>query len=144
MNAMKYALLTGAVLVFGIIGVASADDDLNTDADGTTYITDGRVNAWEVGAPAVIYCSFSDDEQTTFTGIEVLDVNAEDNGELAMWVSADAINLVSDTPATNTLIAEENGYSLYRLTNGDFQLFAPADAEGKVYSFTWARGAESC
>ena len=62
----------------------------------------------------------------------------------AIQISSADINAVGDQPAANTLLAEAQGYKLYRLTSGDFSVMSPPDAEGKVYSFTWKRGDLGC
>jgi hypothetical protein len=132
MRFVKASILMMALLAVGV-GAVSAN------------FTDGRVNSWEAGAPAAVYCKYADDLHTTFSGIEVLRIDGEtNNGVLALYATAEEIDAVDSQPATSTLITSESGYSLYRLPSGEFELFAPADAEGKVYSFVWERGDEGC
>ncbi|MEZ4669468.1 MAG: hypothetical protein R3E39_16295 [Anaerolineae bacterium] len=131
MRFIKIGLL---VLVLAAVGVAAVSANFD----------DGRVNHWEAGAPVAVYCKYTDEERQVFAGIEVLRINAENNGTLVLDASAAQIATVDSTPATHILILSENGYTLYRLTSGDFQLLAPADSEGKVYSFTWGRDSLNC
>jgi hypothetical protein len=141
MRFVKFGLVVAIVGLFGI-GVVSASD--TAISDGHLVITDGRVNAWEVGAPAAIYCTFSDETHSKFTGIEVLDITPENNGVLALDATAAEIDAVGVNPSADSLIAQENGYSLYRAKSGAFYVVSPADAEGKTYTFVWERGDADC
>lgn len=144
MNGLKWGLVIGLVLVASAVGMVAADDTVFDGTQNISGISDSRVNHWEVGAPAAIYCVFEDVEGGAFTGIEVLSINNTNNGTLALSATAAAIDDVGAAPQENTVIASANGYNLLRLTNGDFYLQAPADAEGKVYSFAWSRGDQNC
>ncbi len=134
MRIVKLSLLVGVLLIFGVVGFAQA-------ADG---IQDGRVNSWEAGAPVAIYCRYSDVDPFPFIGVEVLRINAENEGELALTASAAEIDRVSAAPTTNTLIKQAGGYKLYRLTNGGLSVVTPPDYEGKIYQFAWNRGDQNC
>jgi hypothetical protein len=146
MSKLKFVLVIALVLVFGV-SLVSADNN-QQKVDGQLFITDGRVNSWDVAAPAVVYCSFSNTNPTdastrTFEGIQVLRVNAENNGELALDVSAAKIAAVGTTPAADTLLAQADGISLYRAHTGEFYLTAP-QRDGKTYTFTWKAGDQNC
>lgn len=144
MRTMNLSLLIALLLVVGVVGVTSADDEVSSE-DWIVGISDGRVNHWEVAAPAAVYCVFDGEgEGATFAGVQVLDINAENNGELALSATADEIAAASADSSVNTLITAGNGYSLYSLTNGGLELTAPADSEGKVYSFVWQLGDQNC
>lgn len=129
MRLVKFSLLLG--LVFGV-GLVSADDP---------SLRDGRVNYWDAGAPVAVYCHF---DGSNLSSIELLKINSSNQGELLLEISAADINAAGDQPAVNTLLAEAQGFKLYRLTNGEFEVMAPADKEGKVYAFTWERGSFAC
>jgi hypothetical protein len=146
MSKLKFVLLIALVLVFGVSLVSA--DNTQQKVDGQLFITDGRVNSWDVAAPAVVYCSFSNTNPTdastrTFDGIRVLRVNAENNGELALDVSAAQIAKVGAAPSANTLLAQAGGISLYRTHTGEFYLTAPQN-DGKTYTFTWKAGDQNC
>jgi hypothetical protein len=142
MRCLKLALPLCVILVVGATAV-SANGDTAT-IDGQPFITDGRMNGGDIGAPAVVYCDFNDDTHSVFEGIEVLRVTPENTGVLALYASSDEIDKVGDAPAVDTLITQENGYSLYRAHSGEFYVIAPPDAEGKVYSFAWKRDDLNC
>jgi hypothetical protein len=142
MRFVKLALPLWVVLVVGVSAVSA--NNTTATIDGQPFITDGRMNGGDIGAPAVVYCKFSDDAHTEFLGIEVLRVTPENTGVLALYASADDIDKVGDAPAEDTLITQQNGYSLYRARTGEFYLVSPADSEGKVYSFVWERGDLNC
>ncbi len=144
MKALKLGLVVGLMLTLSAVAMVAADDEVFDGTQDISGITDGRVNHWEVGAPAVIYCVFEDVEGGAFTGIEVLRINSDNQGELALSATAEEIDEISATPEENTVIVSENGYNLLRLTNGEFYLQAPADAEGKSYAFAWSRGDQNC
>lgn len=137
MRLLKVGLFMVMALVVGV-GAVSADD--------VPVIDDGRVNNWELAAPAAIYCTFEqlnpdNLDESTFTGIEVLGINGENNGTLLFDVDAEDIAASVDA---DTLLASASGYDLYQLESGSFYLAGPADDEGKVYSFTWERGDQGC
>lgn len=150
MRTLKFSVLL-LLLVFAAVGFASAD---SADDEGqptvTTDIEDGRVNYWEVGAPVAVYCTFAqtdpeDLDYREFTGIELLAINREtNNGELVASVSAEAIDEIGVNAAQDTLLASGAGYHLYRAKTGEFYVVSPADAEGKVYTFVFARGDLNC
>jgi hypothetical protein len=142
MSIRKFVLPLWVILVVGASAV-SASADVST-IDGQPFITDGRMNGGDIGAPAVIYCDFSDDAHTEFLGIEVLRVTPENTGVLSLYASAAEIARIGDSPDVDTLITEQNGYRLYRAHTGEFYLVAPPDNEGKVYSFAWKRDDLNC
>ncbi len=138
MRLLKIGLFMVVAAVVGV-GMVSADDNV-------PVIDDGRVNNWEIAAPAAIYCTFEqlnpdNLDETTFTGIEVLQINSENNGAFLFDIDAEDIAASVDE---DTLLASASGYDLYQLTTGSLYLSAPADSEGKVYSFTWERGDQGC
>ncbi len=129
--------------------VASADDSENTDPAFTwTYnedagrllvINDGRINSWEVAAPVAIYYTWDmviggeGSIVPQATGIELLGINADGEGELVLTASLDDLQTLADGSAA---YLEADGYRLYYV-DGSFTVIAPPDYEGKTYSFTW-------
>ncbi len=52
--------------------------------------------------------------------------------------TATEIDAVPEFPAQNTLIDENRGIALYRLTSGEFQVNAGPDAQGKMYTLIFS------
>lgn len=136
MHTKKLALGIVAVFVLVVsVGAMSADAKLPTD--------DGRVNYWDLGATAAIYCDFSnidaqDGEKGEFTGIEVLHIDpATGNGLLALSADLDEIAASTIQNADN-LITEENGYQLWRTADGGYRV------NGGFYNFEWDRSDLNC
>lgn len=140
MRMLKLGLVLGVVLLVGV-GAASADDGTLKQIGEHLFILDGRVNSWDVAAPVAVYCKYDNDGMT---GIELLSINESNNGELALWVDGANIAAVGDSPASDTLLGTDNGFSLYRAHSGEFYVVAPPDDEGKVYSFVWETGDPGC
>lgn len=139
MRYVKFVLICLSL----VVGVGAVS------ASGATSIQDGRVNSWQLGAPAAVYCKFDhpdkkNPDKSVLNRIEILRINSQNNGELVLSVSTAEVDAVGERPQTNTLIAGAQGYNLYRLANGEFYLTTPADKESKVYTFTWKRGAQNC
>lgn len=112
----------------------------NEDLGRLLTINDGRINSWEVAAPVAIYYThntvFDDNGNPVpeVTGIELLDIQPEtNNGEMVLNASVDDLQTLVDGSAD---YLEASGYKLY-YKDGSFTVVAPADYEGKVYSFTW-------
>lgn len=95
-------------------------------------INDGRINAYDLGAPLAAYC-------TADHGMEVWDIDAAGNGALAFTVTQDQIvSGLNDASASgqNTLVGQGLGDSLYATIEGQLILFGPDLREpGKVYQF---------
>jgi hypothetical protein len=149
MRVFKLGLLAAGVLLLGV-GAASANDTA-VQIGEQLYILDGRVNSWDVAAPVAVYCQHespeadnSDTDRDSLAGIELLAINASNNGELALRVDGTDIAAVGENPASATLLGSSNGYSLYRAPGGSFYVVAPPDEEGKVYSFVWEEGDPGC
>jgi hypothetical protein len=113
-----------------------------TDDASLAAIDDGRLNAFDIGAPVVV---FYDTQDVTLddgwvtqvaTGIDLLAVNQDtNNGDIVLHASAANIQSLL-AGAESSLSA--NGYTLnYNQENGWFWISAPADSEGKVYTFAW-------
>lgn len=98
---------------------------------GGGHIDDGRINAYDLGAPLAAYCKAG--------GMEVWDIDNSGHGTLAFTVTADQIAAgLSDAAASgqNQLIGEGLGNSLYALPSNQLTLVGPDVKEpGKTYEF---------
>ncbi len=97
-------------------------------------IADGRINAYDLAAPVVLYgIDYGN-------GQRGLHVYAADGSGLLFQVSAEQIAAMPECPESNTLIARDiaRGISLYRLSRDSrrvcpFQLNAFAERAGRMY-----------
>jgi hypothetical protein len=88
---------------------------------------DGRINPGAVEAS--IYCKVD--------GVVILDIDIRGKAVNEFKVSYDQINEIG-IPLENTLIAEQKGFRLYRLTTGELQLNAPGNwTNSGEYVFIW-------
>ena len=105
-------------------------------ADGSACdagrINDGRINAYDVGAPLAAYC-------TSDGGIAVWDISDVGEGTLGFTVTGAEISAALSQAAQsgqNILVGEGLGNSLYALANGNLMLTGPDVKEsGKTYQF---------
>lgn len=126
MRVAKLFLMIVAVAAFGV-GMIHAEED-----ESVPLISDGRVNNWQIDAPAAVYCVFTThaDDTSTFERVEVWDLNN------AKVVEASAAEI--DAGGAGTLAAA-NGYTLEQLADGSFALRTPSG-----YHFAWERGNTGC
>jgi len=105
-------------------------------ADGSACdagrINDGRINAYDVGAPLAAYC-------TSDGGIAVWDISDVGEGTLGFTATGADISAALANAAQsgqNVLVGEGLGNSLYALANGNLMLTGPDVKEaGKIYQF---------
>ncbi len=120
---------SGTLTFLGFGNFSRVDYSLCVDTSGK--INDGRINAFDLGAPLAAYCQSG--------GIAVWDIDSEGQGTLAFTASADQISAALSTAASsgqNQLIAEGMGDSLYALMSNQIALFGPDVKEaGKTYQF---------
>lgn len=141
-------LILAFVLVTGVIAVQAADD---TDTPPVPSFDDGRINAYDAGAPVAIFNTHEEfaavDEEglptteTVVSGIQLLAWNtASESATEVLDVSRDAIETaIAKNTTSDFTIAESNGYTLNYSQSGWFWVTTPPDAEGKVYTFSWAK-----
>jgi hypothetical protein len=139
------SVLAVAVLSVSAVTVAFAQDSSVGYADTPDYgtvmiIHDGRLNEFDVAAPVAVYNTYQSVTNSDGTiqevpnGIELLAIDQTTNeGKLVLSADLAALQqLIGGAVAS----IDANGYSLH-YSAGYFWVTAPADAEGKIYSFTW-------
>jgi opacity protein-like surface antigen len=140
------------VLALAMSAVAAqASASTTTITPPSPVFTDGRLNAYDAGAPIVIY-----EPQVTQTtvdanglpatdsvigSVQVLSWNgSSDSSSLALDVPVDQINAaIAKHPNKDFVIATQNGVSLGYSQSGYFWVSSAPDFEGKVYTFTWQK-----
>ncbi len=125
---VEYGYIPHTLTFLGYLFVGTADDSFCLTAGA---INDGRINAYDLGAPLAAYCSNG--------GIAVWDIDDQGQGTLAFTATADQISAALSTAASsgqNPLVAEGMGDSLYALMSNQIALFGPDVKEsGKTYQF---------
>lgn len=134
-----------AVLVVSANAVAFAGEGDTTIFDTEDYgavlmLADGRLNSFDVAAPVAIFntiTTVADDELgyvDTVTGLQLLSIDPETNNGVPV-LEVDAAQ-IAELLAGDVETLSNNGFTL-SYADGYFRVTAPADTEGKVYSFTW-------
>jgi hypothetical protein len=148
MKKFGISLVLALVMVTGVIAVQAADA---TDTPVVPSFDDGRINAYDPGAPVAIFNTRDEiaavDEdglpttETVVSGIELLSwSNASESASQVLDVSRDTIEkAITANIADDFTIAESNGYTLNYSQSGWFWVTTPPDAEGKVYTFSWQK-----
>jgi len=139
---MWIGLLLAVMVVSAAVVSADAGDVAQIETDYGTFpvITDGRVNGFDIAAPVVVYYTYEEGKEPETdgaipNGIELLAVNqATNNGELVLRATSDDIQQLLNGTMTSL---SSNGYTLNYSDSGWFWISAPADSEGKPYSFAW-------
>ncbi|MBI5929852.1 MAG: SH3 domain-containing protein [Chloroflexi bacterium] len=106
---------------------------------GYTGTDDGRINPYLYGTDAIIYCRDFNGHTTSRTyqggGIMVYLYQGPVVG-VVFYATEAQIN-AAGIPATNTtLIRAESGFSLYRLSDGSFQMIGP-NRNGSSFNISW-------
>lgn len=139
------SMLVIAVLSLSAVTAAFAQDGdtgyVSTSDYGTVMIIhDGRLNEFDVAAPVAVYYTYQSVTNSDGTvqqvpnGIELLAIDQTTNeGKLALNADLAAIQQLT-SGAVSSL--DGQGFSL-NYKAGWFWVTAPADSEGKVYSFSW-------
>jgi hypothetical protein len=104
--------------------------DASTHSGPCPLFWDGRLNDCDAGQTAAIYCE--GDGSVTIYAIYA------GTGYKAFSVSLDEIAQIPTYPQTNTLIKENMGARLYRLTSGWLQLNRVEDGTANDYRFIFA------
>jgi LysM repeat protein len=92
---------------------------------------DGRLNNNDFHQTAAVYC-----QSKPVPGIEIFRIIDGMKGESAIFVSAQQI-ANAGVSASNQLLGSAFGISLYRLSDGTYQVNAPGLEAGHIYTFMW-------
>ena len=142
-------LLLSFVLVTGVVAVeAAAPTD---DTPPVPSFTDGRLNAYDPGAPVAIFETHQDipavtseglpGNDTIINGVQLLAWSgASESANQVLDVSRDMIEkAIAKNTTKDFTIAKANGYTLNYSQSGWFWVTTPPDVEGKVYTYTWQK-----
>ena len=140
---LSFALMTS------VIAVQAATTA--TDTPPVPSFNDGRINSFDTGAPVAIFNTRSDvaaldtnglaTTQSVISGIQLLRWN-NDMGNTTQVINmstADIEKAIAKNTKTDFVLSTANGYTLKYSQSGWFWVTAPADSEGKVYTFTWQK-----
>ncbi len=143
------SLLLSFVLITGVVAVQAADP--STDTPPVPSFNDGRINAYDPGAPVAVFntrdeIAAVDSEglpttETVISGVQLLAwSNASESATQVLDVSRATIeSAVAKNTTKDFTIAKSNGYTLNYSQSGWFWVTTPPDSEGKVYTFTWQK-----
>jgi len=143
------SLLLSLVLVTGVVAVEAADT--STDTPPVPSFNDGRINAYDAGAPVAVFNTRSDipavstdglpTTESVISGIQLLAWNnASESASQVLDVSRTTIeSAIAKNTTKDFTIAKANGYTLNYSQSGWFWVTTPPDSEGKVYTFSWQK-----
>ncbi len=143
------SLLLSLALVTGVVAVEAADT--STDTPPVPSFNDGRINAYDPGAPIAVFNTHEDiaavdsnglpTTETVINGIQLLAwSNASESAKQVLDVSRDTIeSAIAKNKAKDFTIAKANGYTLNYSQSGWFWVTTPPDSEAKVYTFSWQK-----
>ena len=146
---LAVGLLLSFVLVTGAVAVEAATP--TDDTPPAPSFHDGRINAFDAGAPVAIFDTHSDiptvdvnglpTTETIVSGVQLLAWNgASDSASQVLDVSRDTIDkAIAKNGTKDFTIAKDNGYTLNYSKPGWFWVTTPPDSEGKVYTFSWQK-----
>ena len=143
------SLLLSFVLVTGVVAVQAADT--STDTPPVPSFNDGRINAYDPGAPVAVFNTRDEitavdadglpTTEAVVSGIQLLAwSNASESATQVLDVSRTAIeSAIAKNTTKDFTIAKSNGYTLNYSQSGWFWVTTPPDSEGKVYTFSWQK-----
>jgi hypothetical protein len=125
-NAANFQFLAGANFNATVRCIPVDEGD---SGSGITRALDDRLDRrW--GMPLASYCRYD--------GFHFYLIDDASKGVLRLIVTPEAIAVVSEQPAQNTLIARSaENIRLYRLTSGEFQVNYGPNPNGDEYSWAW-------
>ena len=141
-------LILSFVLVTGVVAVEAAP---TTTTPPVPSFNDGRINAFDAGAPVAIFDTRVDvpaidanglpTTLTSISGIQLLAWSgASESATQVLDVSRDTIDkAIAKNTTKDFTVAKSNGYTLNYSQSGWFWVTTPPDSEGKVYTFTWQK-----
>ena len=143
------SLLLSFVLVTGVVAVQAADT--STDTPPVPSFTDGRINAFDAGAPIAVFNTRDEiatvdadglpTTETVVSGIQLLAWNntTESSSQVLDVTRAAIEKAIAKNTKSDFTIAKSNGYTLNYSQSGWFWVTTPPDSEGKVYTFSWPK-----
>lgn len=99
-------VVLSATLIVMALPAFAAEGGIMVGPDAQIFIEDGSLSIWTPDAEGV--------------------------WDKALYLSADEIDALPDTPQAAQLLAEAGDIQVYQLTTGEFQINNGPDAEGKV------------
>ena len=132
MRKTMHSLVVLVTVVLMAVPAFAAD----TDEDFPPVFDDSRINNYDVDAPVAVFGT--DFESGRGLEIWMPNHNFAGSSQLALVVTPEEIAAVSAAPEAAALIdaTEDNGIRLYRLPDGDLQLWAISHA-GEWYALTF-------
>jgi hypothetical protein len=133
-NRAVVVLAALVVMALGVMAVSAQED---TDTSYLPTIADGRVNLYDIAAPVAIYdvyaYPYADNVNAgVLDRIEFWGLDTSGSIQKVLQVTtADILNSANDATAS-TLVASNEGYSLYKETDGSLTLVAPDS-----YQYNW-------
>ncbi|MBI1281260.1 MAG: hypothetical protein GC179_24245 [Anaerolineaceae bacterium] len=143
------SMVLSFVLVTGVVAVQAADT--STDTPPVPSFNDGRINAYDAGAPVAVFNTHEDiaavdseglpTTETIISGVQLLAwSSASESATQVLDVSRDTIDAaIAKNTTKDFTIAKSNGYTLNYSQSGWFWVTTPPDSEGKVYTFSWQK-----
>jgi hypothetical protein len=132
---MRKTILSLLVLIIAVVMAVPAFA-ADTEDDLPPVFDDNRINNYDADAPVAVFGT----DFESGRGLEIWMPNHDFAGssQLALVVTPEEIAAVSETPEEAALIdaTEDDGIRLYRLPDGDFQLWAISHA-GEWYALTF-------
>src|SRR5262249_21611657 len=146
----KLSLVMVFALVF-VVGLTAVSAASLTPSTPTPVFTDGRLNAYDAGAPIIVYepqvslpavqADGLPGTSSVIGGVQVLSWNgATETSSLVLNMSAEDINkAIAKHPNKDFVITTQHGVSLGYSQSGYFWVTSAPDFEGKTYTFTWQK-----
>ncbi len=151
LKKLNVTLVLAFVLAMSAFAVRA--DDPTTPVFPLPSFDDGRINAYDPGAPVIVFETQTEVPIVNDNGVPTT-ANVVDGVQLLSWsadagtatevlnVSAEDIDaaIAKNKSAVDTFtIAKANGYTLNYSQSGYLWISAPPDFEGKVYTFSWPK-----
>ena len=140
------------IVVRSVTGVVAVEAAVSpTDTPPVPSFHDGRINAFDAGAPVAIFDTRADvpavdanglpTTETVVNGVQLLAWSgASESASQVLDVSRDTIDkAIAKNTTKDFTIAKANGYTLNYSQSGWFWAYHTPRLEGKVYTFSWQK-----